>query len=155
MPDMRDPYAPVAEYVALMSLPSWQSFGTVLENVLEYAGGGPVLDIGTGMVGHLPPADRAALWERLAAVLSPGAPAVFTLQPPEHPELIPEQPFDVRSQNARLPAWTRHRPTVLAGAICPHDQGLAQHGNYADHNAPVSHEGGGRVLALGIARVSA
>lgn len=143
-----------------LSGPFWQSFGTVLEKVLEDAGDGPVLDIGAGtgmgltrtaarlprhdiiavepsaalrtglfarlsedpalaarttvlpvtvqeavlpspvgavtginMLGHLPPADRAALWERLAAALSPGAPAVFTLQPPARPERIAELPF--------------------------------------------------------------
>ena len=48
MPDTSDPYAPVAEYVDLLSRPFWQSFGTVLEKVLEYAGSGPLLDIGAG-----------------------------------------------------------------------------------------------------------
>jgi SAM-dependent methyltransferase len=160
MADMTDPYAPVAEYTDLMSRPFWQSFGTVLENVLDTAGSEPVLDIGAGtgmgltraaallprhdivaiepspalrtglfarlsedpglaarvtvlpvtvqeaalpsrlgavmginMLGHLPPADRIALWERLAGILAPGAPAVFTLQPPARPERIAEQPF--------------------------------------------------------------
>ena len=160
MPDTSDPYAPVAEYVDLMSRPFWQSFGTVLENILQDVGGDPVLDIGAGtgmgltrvaallprhdivaiepsqalrtglfarlsedpalaarvtvlpvtvqeavlpsrvgavtginMLGHLSPADRAALWDRLAAALSPGAPTVFTLQPPARPERIAEQPF--------------------------------------------------------------
>jgi len=168
MPDVNDPYAPVAEYVDLMSLPFWQSFGTVLENVLETAGSKPVLDIGAGtgmglarvaallprhdiiaiepslalrtglfarlsedpalaarvtvlpvtvqeavlpsqlgavtginMLGHLPPADRAALWERLAGILAPGAPAVFTLQPPARPERVWEQPFGEATVGAR------------------------------------------------------
>lgn len=160
MTDISDPYAPVAEYVDLMSRPFWESFGTVLENALANAGDGPVLDVGAGtgmglmrvatllplhdivaiepsaalriglfarlsedpalaarvtvlpvtvqkavlpsrvggvtginMLGHLSPADRVALWERLAAALTPGAPAVFTLQSPARPERIPEQPF--------------------------------------------------------------
>jgi hypothetical protein len=63
---------------------------TVQEAVLPSQLGAAV---GINMLGHLPPADRVALWARLAAVLSPGAPAVFTLQPPERPERIPEQPF--------------------------------------------------------------
>jgi hypothetical protein len=160
MDDTRDPYAPVAEYVDLISRPFWQSFGAVLRNALETVGDEPVVDIGAGtgmglarvaallprhdivaiepspalrtglfarlsddpalaarvtvlpvtvqeaalpprlgavtginMLGHLPPADRVTLWERLAAALSPAAPAVFTLQPPPRPELIAEQPF--------------------------------------------------------------
>jgi SAM-dependent methyltransferase len=48
---------------------------------------------GINMLGHLSPADRVALWERLGRVLAPGAPAVFTLQPPARPERIAEQPF--------------------------------------------------------------
>jgi SAM-dependent methyltransferase len=49
--------------------------------------------VGINMIGHLSPADRAALWTRLSAVLAPGAPAVFTLQPPDRPVSIPESPF--------------------------------------------------------------
>jgi hypothetical protein len=30
-------------------------------------------------------------------------------------------------------------PTPFTGATCSHDQGLAQPGNYADNNAPVSY----------------
>ena len=168
MADISDPYAPVAEYVDLMSRPFWQSFGTVLENALENAADAPLLDIGAGtgmglarvaallprhdivaiepsaalriglfarlsedpavaarvtvlpvtvqeavlpprlgavtginMLGHLPPTDRVALWERLAAALSPGAPAVFTLQPPARPERIAEQPFGEAAAGAR------------------------------------------------------
>jgi hypothetical protein len=48
---------------------------------------------GINMLDHLSPADRMALWERLAATLSPGAPVVLTLQPPARPERIAEQPF--------------------------------------------------------------
>jgi tRNA G46 methylase TrmB len=48
MPDMRDPYAPVAEHLDLMSVSFWQSAGPVLGNVLGEAGEGPVLDIGAG-----------------------------------------------------------------------------------------------------------
>ncbi|WP_045313410.1 class I SAM-dependent methyltransferase [Lentzea aerocolonigenes] len=49
--------------------------------------------VGINMLGHLSPADRAALWSRIAASLAPGAPAVFTLQPPDRPASIPESPF--------------------------------------------------------------
>ncbi|MET8763275.1 class I SAM-dependent methyltransferase [Lentzea sp. NPDC004782] len=49
--------------------------------------------LGINVLGHLSPADRAALWTRLAASLAPGAPAVFTLQPPDRPVRIPESPF--------------------------------------------------------------
>jgi hypothetical protein len=168
MADIPDPYAPVAEYVDLMSRPFWESAGTVLESVLEDAGGDPLLDIGAGtgmglaraavllprhdivaiepsaalriglfarlsedpalaarvtvlpvtvqeavlpprvgavmginMLGHLPPADRVALWERLAVALDPGAPAVFTLQPPARPGRIAEQPFGEATVGAR------------------------------------------------------
>ncbi|MDX8055697.1 class I SAM-dependent methyltransferase [Lentzea sp. BCCO 10_0798] len=49
--------------------------------------------VGINMLGHLSPADRATLWNRIAASLAPGAPAVFTLQPPDRPASIPESPF--------------------------------------------------------------
>ena len=168
MADITDPYAPIVEYVDLMSRPFWESAWPVLGNALEDAGGDPLLDIGAGtgmgltraaallprhdivaiepsaalriglfarlsedpalaarvtvlpvtvqdavlpsrlgavmginMLGHLPPADRIALWERLSAALSPGAPAVFTLQPPARPERIPEQPFGEATAGAR------------------------------------------------------
>lgn len=64
--------------------------GTVEEAILPTHLGAAV---GINMLGHLAPPTRVAMWSRLAARLSPGAPAVFTLQPPSRPESIPETPF--------------------------------------------------------------
>ncbi|MFI7123116.1 class I SAM-dependent methyltransferase [Amycolatopsis sp. NPDC049868] len=63
---------------------------TVEEAVLPSRFGAAV---GINMLGHLNPAARIALWSCLAERLSPGAPAVFTLQPPSRPEHIPETSF--------------------------------------------------------------
>jgi hypothetical protein len=68
---------------------------TVLPATVEEAVLPPRLGaaVGINMLGHLNPAARTALWSCLAVRLSPGAPAVFTLQPPSRPEHIPETPF--------------------------------------------------------------
>lgn len=45
------------------------------------------------MIGHVAPADRVALWRRVAERLAPGAPLVVNVQPPARVELVPETTF--------------------------------------------------------------
>lgn len=49
--------------------------------------------VGLHMVGHLSPADRAALWTRLAARLAPGGPVVLNVQPPDTAVAVPPFPW--------------------------------------------------------------
>lgn len=57
--------------------------------------------VGMHMVGHLPPRERRALWARLAERLTPGAPVVFNVQPPDTAVAVPEWP-PLRMQVGRL-----------------------------------------------------
>lgn len=45
--------------------------------------------VALGMLGHLDPAERGALWRTLAARLAPNAPAIVEIQPPSRPEPVP------------------------------------------------------------------
>jgi hypothetical protein len=45
------------------------------------------------MLGHLRPAERRALWRRLADRLAPGAPLVLNVQPPARAEAVPDTAF--------------------------------------------------------------
>ncbi|GAA4996118.1 class I SAM-dependent methyltransferase [Actinopolymorpha pittospori] len=49
--------------------------------------------VALNMVGHLPPAQRHALWQVLGTRLAPGAPVVIGLQPPEQPASVPDMRF--------------------------------------------------------------
>ncbi|MBC3191841.1 class I SAM-dependent methyltransferase [Pseudonocardia sp. C8] len=48
--------------------------------------------VGMHMVGHLPPADRRALWGAVAARLAPGAPVVLLVQLPDTAVAVPPFP---------------------------------------------------------------
>lgn len=61
-----------------------------LEAHLPHGIGGVV---GMHMIGHLPPADRARLWAAVAERLTPGAPVVVNVQPPETVSAVPAFPW--------------------------------------------------------------
>jgi hypothetical protein len=52
---------------------------------------GAVLAI--NMIGHVTPADRRGLWQRLASRMRPGAPLVVNLQPPSEAVAVAEAEF--------------------------------------------------------------
>jgi SAM-dependent methyltransferase len=68
--------------------------------------------VALGMMGHLEPSARAALWRMLGERLAPGAPAVIELQPPERPEEVPRT-LHARTEVGELTyeGWSSASPT--------------------------------------------
>jgi hypothetical protein len=153
-------------FTRLADNPALAERGTVLPPTVEEA----VLPsrlgaaVGINMLGHLNPAARTALWSCLAARLSPGAPAVFTLQPPSRPERIPE-PRSVRPPSAACatappaPPTRRRTASIRAPRAIPRRQRRDSPITQDDLSIPglmVDHErfGRGATLCRGIDDVS-
>jgi SAM-dependent methyltransferase len=67
---------------------------------------------GMHMIGHLSPTERSALFRSLAARLTPGAPVVFTVQPPDTAVEVPQfPPFSVPLGTLRYEGTGRAIPT--------------------------------------------
>lgn len=67
--------------------------------------------VAMGMLGHLPRADRVALWNHLSDRLAPGAPAVVQLQAPTRPVRVPPVRHSVVEVGDRTyEGWCSARP---------------------------------------------